>query len=86
MSNEIEKGQTREREGKREGERENPTNQVLYQEKSSLLVRRKKLRLKILSWGRETLLASAWKGGRGALPLGEVEYEVTARNGGENAP
>jgi len=74
----------RKRERERERERESPTNQVLYREKSSLLVRRKKLRLKILSWGRETLLASARKGGRGAP--GEVEYEVNARDGDEDAP
>lgn len=37
----------------RERKRKSPTNQVLYREKSSLLVRRKKLRLKILSWGVE---------------------------------
>lgn len=71
----------REREKEKERNRESPTNQVLYREKSSLLVRRKKLRLKILSWGRGTLSASARKGGGGGrLPQSKVEYEANATN------
>lgn len=70
----------REEKGKKERERERALQIKFYTEKkSSLLVRRKKLRLKILSWGRETL--SAWKGGGRKLPQGKVEYEVNARNG-----
>lgn len=71
----------REKKGERERERERVLQIKFYTEKkSSLLVRRKKLRLKILSWGRETLLASTWKGGGRKLPQGKVEYEVNARN------
>lgn len=69
----------REKEEARKRERERALQIKFYTEKkSSLLVRRKKLRLKILSWGRET--PSTRKGGGGRLPLGKVEYEVNATN------
>lgn len=53
----------------KEGMRGNESERLLQikfyiERKSSLLVRRKKLRLRILSWGKETLLASTWKGER----------------------
>lgn len=75
----LREGEPRER--KRDREKEGATNQVLYREKSSLLVRRKKPRLKILSWGGGTLLAATWKSGERELPPGKIEYEVNARNG-----
>lgn len=84
-SRRFKKGRTRrvrrkkkETEWKRE--REPYKSSFIPRKKSSLLVRRKKLRLKILSWGRGTLSASARKGGGGRLPQGKVEYEANAAN------
>lgn len=76
-------GWTRKRE--KETERKRETERALQikfytEKKSSLLVRRKKLRLKIPSGGRRTLSASARKGGGGRLPQGKIEYEANATN------
>lgn len=82
-SRRFKKGWTREKRQKKERKRGGDSAlQIKFytEKKSSLLVRRKKLRLKILSWGGEAETPSTRKGGRGRLPLGKVEYEVNATN------